>query len=136
MRVYISAYAVLLVLLVYLGLSLVGVVPELAQREGNVRIEVALLVTALFGLLYALVILAAALWAAAPRRGWFWLVGTFPAIIFFGQDLPKILGLIRHPNLAALFGFLLVVGLVTLIITAAISFLNAHHAARRGKRPT
>jgi hypothetical protein len=98
MRVYIAASAFLLGLLAYLGLSVLGVVPQLAEREGNAPLEVVLVVISIFGLLHAAVIVAAAFWRDAPRRRWFWLVGALPPLIFFGEDLPKIPGLIAQPR--------------------------------------
>lgn len=128
MRVYIAAYALLLGLLAYLGLSVAGVVPQLAKPEGNVSLEVVLIFTAIFGLLYTAVIVASAFWRDAPRRRWFWLAGTLPALIFFGPDLPKIAGLITQPSWAVFFGFLLLVGLGTLIVAAVASYRDARRA--------
>ena len=128
MRVYIAAYAVLLGLLAYLGLSVAGVVPQLAEREGNVPLEVVLVFTAIFGLLYTAVLVASALWRDAPRRRWFWLAGTLPALIFFGEDLGKIAGTITQPSWAAFFGLLVLVGLGTLIVAAVASFRDARQA--------
>lgn len=128
MRVYIAAYALLLGLLAYLGLSVAGVVPQLAEREGNVALEVALVFTAIFGLLYTAVIVAAARWRDAPRRRWFWLAGTLPALFFFGPDVSKIAGMITQPSSAVFFGLLLLVGLGTLIVAAVGSYRDARQA--------
>ena len=128
MRVYIAAYALLLGLLAYLGLSVVGVVPQLAEREGNAPLEVVLVFIAIFGLFHTAVIVAAALWRDAPRRRWFWLVGTLPALIFFGEDVPKIAGLITQPSWTVFFGLLMLVGLGTLIVAAVASYRDARQA--------
>ena len=128
MRVYVAAYALLLGLLAYLGLSVAGVVPQVAEREGNAPLAVVLVFTAIFGLLYAAVIVASARWRDAPRRRWFWLAGTLPALIFFGEDLGKIAGTITQPSWAAFFGLLVLVGLGTLIVAAVASFRDARQA--------
>ncbi len=128
MRVYIAAYALLLGLLAYLGLSVAGVVPQLAEREGNAPLEVVLVFTAIFGLLYTAVIVASALWRDTPRRRWFWLAGTLPALIFFGEDLGKIAGTITQPSWAAFFGLLVLVALGTLIVAAVASYRDARQA--------
>ena len=124
----IAAYALLLGLLAYLGLSVAGVVPQVAEREGNAPLAVVLVFTAIFGLLYTAVIVAAARWRDAPRRRWFWLAGTLPALIFFGQDVSKIAGMITQPSWAAFFGLLLLVGLGTLIVAAVASYRDARQA--------
>ena len=124
----IAAYALLLGLLAYLGLSVAGVVPQVAEREGNAPLAVVLVFTAIFGLLYTAVIVAAARWRDAPRRRWFWLAGTLPALIFFGQDVSKIAGMITQPSWAALFGLLVLVGLGTLIVAAVASYRDARQA--------
>jgi hypothetical protein len=125
MRVYIAASALLLGLLAYLGLSVLGVVPQLAEREGNAPLEVVLVLISIFGLLHAAVIVAAAFWRDAPRRRWFWLVGALPPLIFFGEDLPKIPGLIAQPSGAVFFVLLMLVGLSTLIVAAVASYRDA-----------
>lgn len=123
MRVYIAASAFLLGLLAYLGLSVLGVVPQLAER--NAPLGVVLVFISIFGLLHAAVIVAAAFWRDAPRRRWFWLVGALPPLIFFGEDLPKIPGLIAQPSGAVFFVLLMLVGLSTLIVAAVASYRDA-----------
>ena len=128
MRVYIAAYALLLGLLAYLGLSVAGVVPQPAEREGNASVGFVLVFIAIFGLLYTAVIVASARWRDAPRRRWFWLAGTLPALIFVGEDLGKIAGTITQPSWAAFFGLLVLVGLGTLIVAAVSSYRDARQA--------
>jgi hypothetical protein len=128
MRVYIAAYAVLLGLLAYLVLSVAGVVPQLAEREGNVSLGFVLVFSTIFGLLYIAVIVAAALWRDAPQRRWFWLAGTLPALIFFGPDVSTIAGMITQPSWAAFVGLLMLVSLGTLIVAAVASYRDARQA--------
>jgi len=135
MRVYIAAYALLLGRFAYLGLSVAGVVPQVAEREGNAPLAVVLVFTAIFGLLYAAVIVASARWCDTPRRRWFWLAGALPALIFFGQDVGTIAGLITQRSWAALFGLLLLVGVGTLIVAAFASTTGARLRAETRYRP-
>jgi hypothetical protein len=130
MRAYIGAYAMLLGLLAYLGLSVAGVVPSPAELEGTVSVAFVLGVTTIFGILYAIVIALAASWRDAPRRRWFWLAGTVPALIFFGGDIRKIAGTITQPSWSALFGSLLLISLGTLIVAALLSYRDARLAPR------
>lgn len=129
MRIYIAAYALLFGFLVYLGLSVAGVVPQLAERDQSVPLEVVLVFITVFGVLHTAVIVAAARWRDAPRRRWFWLAGTLPALIFFGEDVPKIAGLITQPSWAAAFGSAMLVALGTLVVAAGVSYRDARRAA-------
>lgn len=95
-----------------------------------------LVFTAIFGLLYTAVIVAAALWRDAPRRRWFRPAGTLPALFFFGPDLGRIAGLITQPSWAAFFGLLVLVGLGTLIVAAVASYRDAHQVLLAETRST
>ena len=128
MRAYIAAYALLLGLLAYLVLSVAGVVPQLAEREGNVSLEVVLVFSSIFGLLHLAVIVAAARWRNAPRRRWFWLAGTLPALIFWGPDVGKIAGMMTQPSWAAFVGLLMLGSLGTLIVAAVGSYRDVRRA--------
>jgi len=89
MRVYIAAYALLLGLLAYLGLSVAGVVPQVAEREGNAPLAVVLVFTAIFDLLYAAVIVAAA-------RGGIGYIASLAGWSRDGRALPSSPGLCSH----------------------------------------
>lgn len=128
MRVYIAAYVLLLGLLILLVLSVAGLVPQLVEREANVSLEAVVVFSTIFGLLYAAVIIAAARWRDAPRRRWFWLAGALPALIFFGQDVSKIAGMITQPSWAAFFGSLVLIGLGTLTVAAVAAYRDARRS--------
>lgn len=128
MRAYIAAYALLLGLLAYLVLSVAGVVPQWAEREENMSLEVVLVFSTIFGLLHLAVIVAATRWRGAARRSWFWLAGTLPALIFWGPDVGKITGMITQPRWEAFVGLLMLVSLGTLIVAAVGSYRDARRA--------
>lgn len=125
MRAYIAAYVLLLGLLTYLWLSVAGVVPRMGGPEGNAPVAVLLVVTAIFGLLFCVVIVAAARWRGARRRKWFWLAGAIPALLFFGPDVSKLADALTRPNRPLLFGLAMLIGLGALIVTAVVSFRDA-----------
>lgn len=133
MRIYIAAYALLFGFLVYLGLSVAGVVPQLAEREGNVSLEFVIVFITIFGVLQIAVITAAARWRDAPRRKWFWIGGTLPAVMFFADDVPKIVALITQPSWAAALGSAMLIALGTLVVAAGFSFRDARQAAAESR---
>jgi len=129
MRIYIAAYALLFGFLTYLGLAVAGVVPQLAERDQSVPLEAVLVFITVFGVLQIAVITAAARWREAPRRRWFWIGGTLPAVMFFADDVPKIVALITQPSWAAAFGSAMLIALGTLVVAAGVSFRDARRAA-------
>lgn len=130
MTVYLAAYTLLFLLLIYFALAWSGVVPRPRPTQNTpTAAQGAVLGLAL--LLSAAGLAAAALWSAAPRRAWLWPVAALPPVIFFLPALGEMVGLLSAPPSALIFAFALlgVIGVPALVVAAAVAALQARAAA-------
>src|SRR5262245_38901508 len=58
---------------------------------------------AVFMALFLAIIVAAIWWPGAPRRRWFWLLGSIPALLILLIFSPEIVFDLSHPTLATSF---------------------------------
>ena len=133
MNIYIGAYVVAVCLLVYFVLAAAGIVPRPAGPGSPGPPRAPLVVSvAIIAVLGAAGLLAAALWDLAPTRAWFWPVAALPPVFWFAPDLPQFAGFLANPNSLWRFAFALVssVSLVTMVVTAVISTLQARGSGR------
>ena len=123
MRIYSVVYWLLVVVFIYI---LVGIIlPAMAEQP-----EVAAFVPlfAVFLGLFLVVALTTTFWGGAIRRGWIWLAGLIPAILFLLLNAPFIPFALTHPTDVP--GFTSVVPLVVGSIVLVVAGWRASRDAR------
>lgn len=128
MRIYSIVYWLLVVDFVYI---LVGIILPAMAEQPEVAAFVPLI--AVFLGLFLVVALTTTLWGGATRRGWVWLAGLVPAILFLLMNAPFIPFTLTHPTDVS--GFTAVLPLVVGTIVLAIAGWNAFRDARAAVPP-
>lgn len=123
MRVYSVVYWLLVVDFVYI---LIGIILPAMAEQPEVAAFVPLI--AVFLGLFLVVALVTTLWGGAIRRGWVWLAGLVPAILFLLMNAPFIPFALTHPTDVS--GFTAVLPLVAGTIVLVIAGWNAFRDAR------
>jgi uncharacterized cupredoxin-like copper-binding protein len=122
MRVYAVAYWLLVADFLYI---LVGIIlPSMAEQP---EVAAFLPLIAVFLGLFLVVALTTSLWVGTTRRGWVWLVGLVPPILFLLLNLPFLPFALTHPTDVPGFTAILplVVGTIVLAIAGWRSFRDA-----------
>ena len=133
MKIYIGAYAVAVLALVYFALAVAGIAPLPGGRGSPASARAVLtLVAAAVAVLSACAVAAAALWDSAPRRAWFWPVAALPPIVWFAPDVSQLAAAFANANEPLRFAFATVTGisLIALAMAAVVSMLQAHGSRR------
>lgn len=126
MRIYSSAYWVLVADFVYI---LVGIILPMMAEQPEVA-EFLPLVIVFLGL-FLVAALVTSLWSGATRRGWVWLVGVVPPILFLLMNAPFVPFALTHPTDVPGFTALLplVVGTIVLAIAGWRAFRDVRAVA-------
>jgi hypothetical protein len=126
MRAYSVDYWLLVLVFVYI---LVGIIFPAMAEQPDVAAFVPLF--AVFLGLFLVVALATTLWGGAIRRGWVWLAGLIPAILFLLMNAPFIPFALTHPTDVPGFTSVLplVVGSIVLVIAGWRASRDARAAA-------
>ncbi len=126
MRLYSAAYWVLVADFVYI---LVGIILPMMAEQPEVA-EFLPLIVVFLGL-FLVAALATSLWSGASRRGWVWLAGVVPPILFLLMNAPFVPFALTHPTDVPGFTALLplVVGTIVLAIAGWRAFRDVRTVA-------